>query len=122
MYGHTYSKSMDQPGKVASAFVPENLVSRDGFGSPIPCISTIIIIPSLHDMRASSAIPVVSGVFFSTLFQLLVYLPTTPPVLLTCYNMTINITTPYQEWVWEIEAHINWPVVTCQGSTRLELP
>ena len=51
MYGHTYSKSMDQPGKVAnpargqlnrengfslSAFVPENLVSRDGFGSPIP--------------------------------------------------------------------------------------
>ena len=48
MYGHTY---MDQPGKVASpvrgqlnrkmnislsAFVPENLVSRDGFGSPVP--------------------------------------------------------------------------------------
>ena len=53
MYGHTYSKSMDQPGKVAnpargqlnrrkvniplSAFAPENLVSRDGFGSPVPC-------------------------------------------------------------------------------------
>ena len=51
MYGHTYRKSMDQPGKVAShargqltgtlnislsAFVPENLVSRDGFGSPVP--------------------------------------------------------------------------------------
>ena len=51
LYGHTYSKSMDQPGKVASpargrlnrkneyslsAFVPENLVSRDGFGSPVP--------------------------------------------------------------------------------------
>ena len=51
MYGHTYSKSMDQPGKAASptrgqlnrkmnislsAFVPENLVSRDGFGSPVP--------------------------------------------------------------------------------------
>ena len=51
MYGRTYSKSMDQPGKVAnpargqlnramniplSAFVPENLVSRDGFGSPVP--------------------------------------------------------------------------------------
>ena len=51
MYGHTYSKSMDQPGKVArpargqlnrrkknslSAFVPESLVSRDGFGSPVP--------------------------------------------------------------------------------------
>ena len=51
MYGHTYSKSMDQPGKVAnpargqlnrkmnislSAFVPRNLVSRDGFGSPVP--------------------------------------------------------------------------------------
>ena len=51
MYGYTYRKSMDQPGKVASpargqlnrkmnislsAFVPENLVSRDGFGSPVP--------------------------------------------------------------------------------------
>ena len=51
MYGHTYSKSIDQPGKVAnpacgqlnrekkkfrSAFVPENLVSRDGFGNPVP--------------------------------------------------------------------------------------
>ena len=47
----TYSKSMDQPGKVAnpargqlnremnislSAFAPKNLVSRDGFGSPFP--------------------------------------------------------------------------------------
>ena len=48
IYGHTYSKSMDQPGKVAnpargqlnsgemhislSAFAPENLASRDGFG------------------------------------------------------------------------------------------
>ena len=51
MYGHTCSKSMDQPGKVAnlargqlnsemnislSAFAPENLVSRDGFCSPVP--------------------------------------------------------------------------------------
>ena len=53
LYGHTYSKSMDQPGKrlpillVVSctgkmfffcqrSFVPENLVSRDGFGSPVP--------------------------------------------------------------------------------------
>ena len=51
MYGQTYSKSMDQPGKVASpargqlnkkmnislsASVPENLVSRDEFGSPFP--------------------------------------------------------------------------------------
>ena len=50
MVTHTYSKSMDQQGKVASpargqlyrkmnislsAFVPENLVSRDGFGSPV---------------------------------------------------------------------------------------
>ena len=52
--GHTYSKSMDQPGKVTnparcqlnrkneyfnislSAFAPENLVSRDGSGSPVP--------------------------------------------------------------------------------------
>ena len=51
MYGHTYRKSKDQPGKVAnpargqlnrenefsmSPFAPENLVTRDGFGSPVP--------------------------------------------------------------------------------------
>ena len=51
MYGHKYSKSMDQPGKVTnpargqltgkinislSAFAPENLVSRDKFGIPVP--------------------------------------------------------------------------------------
>ena len=50
MYGHTYSKSVDQPGKVAnpargqlnreniflSAFASEYLVSRDVFGSPVP--------------------------------------------------------------------------------------
>ena len=50
MYGHTYSKSMDQPGKVANPargqlnrenehfpvrVCAENLVSRDGFGSPV---------------------------------------------------------------------------------------
>ena len=53
MYGHTCSKSMDQPGMVANParcqlnrehnislsalFAPEKLVSRDGFGSPVPC-------------------------------------------------------------------------------------
>ena len=49
MYGHTYSKSVDQLGKVANpargqlnrenkyfTFAPENLVSQDGFGSPVP--------------------------------------------------------------------------------------
>ena len=50
MYGHIYSKSMDQPGTLIllvvnrtgkmniplSPFAPENLVSRDGFGSPVP--------------------------------------------------------------------------------------
>ena len=51
MFGHTYSKSMVQPGKVAnparsqlnrkkiiilSAFASEDVVSRDGFGSPVP--------------------------------------------------------------------------------------
>ena len=51
LYSHTYSKSIDQPGKVAnpardqlnrkkniclSVFAPENLVSRDGFGSLVP--------------------------------------------------------------------------------------
>ena len=25
-------------------------------------------------------------------------------------------------WVWEREAHINWYMVICQGSTRSELP
>ena len=51
MYGHIYSKNMDQPGLVAnpargqlnreiiislSAFAAHNLVSQDGFGSPVP--------------------------------------------------------------------------------------
>ena len=51
MHGHTYSKSMDQPGKVAnpargqlnremnislSTTAPEHVVSRDGFGCPVP--------------------------------------------------------------------------------------
>ena len=64
MYGHTYSKSKDQPGKVAnpargqlnremnislSAFVPENLISRDGFGSPVPRQ------PRLHTQAESGA-------------------------------------------------------------------
>ena len=26
--------------------------------------------------------------------------------------------TSYQKWVWEREAHIDWSMVTCQGSTR----
>ena len=51
MYAHTYSKSKDQPGKAANPargqlnteneyfpvpVAPENLVSRDGFGSSVP--------------------------------------------------------------------------------------
>ena len=50
-YGHTYTKSMDQTGKIAnrvrgqlgremdiylSAFAPKNFVSRDRFDSPVP--------------------------------------------------------------------------------------
>ena len=38
------------------------------------------------------------------------------------YAGTFNMPTSYQEWVWEREAHFNWSMVTCQGSTRLELP
>ena len=65
MCGYTYSKSMDQPGKVAnsargqlnrkmnislSAFAPENMVSRDEFGSPVP-LSLLI----LHAQAESGA-------------------------------------------------------------------
>ena len=61
----TYSKSMDQPGKVAnpargqlnrenniplSPCVPENLVSRDGFSRPVPRQST-----HLHTQAESGA-------------------------------------------------------------------
>ena len=65
MYGHTYSKGMDQPGKVANpahgqlnreneyflvrVLAPENLVSRDGFGSPAPRQPT-----HLHTLLAES--------------------------------------------------------------------
>ena len=51
MYGLTCNKSKDQPGKVAnpargqlnrennislSPFAPENMISQDGFDSPVP--------------------------------------------------------------------------------------
>ena len=52
MYGHDISSRVDQPSKVAnpargqlrtgkimfplSPFAPENLVSREGFGRPVP--------------------------------------------------------------------------------------
>ena len=35
---------------------------------------------------------------------------------------TSNVTTSYQQWVWEREANIDWSMVICQGSTRSELP
>ena len=35
---------------------------------------------------------------------------------------TFNMPTPYQQCVWERKAHINWSMVTCQGSTRSEVP
>ena len=35
---------------------------------------------------------------------------------------TFNMTTSYQEWVWEREANINWSMVICQGNARSELP
>ena len=35
---------------------------------------------------------------------------------------TFIIPTSYDWWVWEREAQIYWSMVTCQGSTRSELP
>ena len=35
---------------------------------------------------------------------------------------TFNMPTSYQESAWEREAHINWSMVTYQGSTRSKLP
>ena len=35
---------------------------------------------------------------------------------------SFNMPTSYQWWVWEREANINWSMVTCQGSTRSEVP
>ena len=64
----TYSKSMDQPGRVAnpargrlnrqrmnfslSLIAPENLVSREGFGSPVPRQPA-----HLHTQAESGAFP-----------------------------------------------------------------
>ena len=49
--------------------------------------------------------------------------PTINPDLVTCNTAgTFNMSASYQKWVWEREAHINWSMMTCQGSTRLELP
>ena len=38
------------------------------------------------------------------------------------YCKTFNTSTSCQSWVWEKEAHVNWSMVTCQGSTRSALP
>ena len=40
------------------------------------------------------------------------------------YDYTyFNMPTSYQWWLFEREAHINWSMmVTCRGSTRLDLP
>ena len=35
--------------------------------------------------------------------------------------VTFNMPTSYQKRVWEREAHINWSMATCQGSTRSQL-
>ena len=75
MYGHTYSKSMDQPGKVAnpargqlnrksyislSAFAPENLVSRGG--SVVPSrVSLLISILRLNLMLTYRVPPELRG-------------------------------------------------------------
>ena len=37
-------------------------------------------------------------------------------------KMTHYINDACIRWVWEREANINWPMMTCQGSTRSELP
>ena len=72
MYGHTFSKSMDQPDKVAnpargrlnreiifslSAFAPVNLVSRDGFGSPSQPAHLHTQVESDAYLRDSSRVP-----------------------------------------------------------------
>ena len=72
----TYSKGKDQPGKVAnpargqlnreneflplSPFVPENLVSRDGFSSPVPRQHALLHTRAesdAHYLRDSSRVP-----------------------------------------------------------------
>ena len=40
----------------------------------------------------------------------------------TSIAVTFNMPTLYQQWVREREAHIDWSMVTCQGSTHSELP
>ena len=73
MYGHTYSKSMDQPGKVANPArrplnrenesfpvrVPENLVSRDGSAVPSRVSLLISILKAEYGayLRDSSRVP-----------------------------------------------------------------
>ena len=68
----TYNKSMDQPDQVAnrtpgqlnieiyfslSPFAPENLVSRDGFGSPVPRQPAHLHTQAGYDAYHSSRVP-----------------------------------------------------------------
>ena len=49
-------------------------------------------------------------------------LPETHHCMYACSMGTFNMPTSYQQWVWEIKAYFYWSMVTCQGSTRSELP
>ena len=139
----TYSKSKDQPGKVAnparrqlnreneyslSTFVPENLVSRDGFGSLVPRQPAHLHTQAESGayLRNSSRVPRRRPFIYINRH--------TPSVQSRVYRVTqLRTDDVHRRYfqhahfipivgVGEREANINWSMVNCQGSTRSELP
>ena len=47
---------------------------------------------------------------------------TTTSIVFVALIVDIRMPTSYRWWVWERKAHVIWSIVTCQGSTRSELP
>ena len=105
-------------------FAPENWVSRDGFGSPVPRQ------PAHRHTQAESGAYLRDLSRVPRLRPFIYFNHYTSSGQSRVYRVTqLRTSRRYFQHahfiplaVWEREAHINWSMVTCQGSTRSELP
>ena len=118
-------------------FAPENLVSRDGFGSSVPrqpahlhtraesgaYVRDSSRVPRrrpliyLKPPYAIGSVPSLSGHAIAYRWR---SLPRVHRHRASIYRRYFQHA--HFMWMWEREAYINWSMVTCQGSTRSELP
>ena len=120
----TYSKGKDQPGKVASR-ARGQLAEQGKLILPCPRShlriwsgETGLAVPSRVSLLIS-----IPGLNLALTYKIPPEFRGGDSILSVHITAgTFNMPTSYQLWVWEKEANINWSMVTCQGSTRSELP